>query len=233
MPLCDKYRGVENAYGYCVYRYVGGLRTRAEMEAACSLAEAWEPECRHAWVAGRMQLGTGFTTEDLLEACGPNPDCTFELIDFRPAEDPIEQMKLCAAHAGTYARDCAGHAMQRWWLTDPSAEAWGYVAQYTTPFADRVGYWLGVEVGCFDKGSCAGVGFVQQQCELTSAQFREKPTSCPLREKTPLNMPTPSSSQEPGRPPPPGTQGRPVGTHGPANGARPPGTPPTAPRPGG
>lgn len=196
MPLCDKYRDLENAYGYCVYRYVGGLRTVAEMESACALAGDWSSACHHAWVSGRMQPNTGFSTEELLAACGGNPDCAFELIDFRPEADPVEQMKLCAAHAGPYARDCAGHAMQRWWLTDPSAEEWAYLAQYTTPFADRVGYWLGVEVGCFSKGTCAGVGFVQQQCEQSLAQFQAKPATCPKREKAPLNMPLNSSATQ-------------------------------------
>ncbi|MFT4976170.1 MAG: hypothetical protein ACI8S6_002066, partial [Myxococcota bacterium] len=201
--MCDRYLGDDNTYGYCIYRYAGGMRTRAEMEEACGRAGPWEADCRHGWVAGRMQPGSGFETADLLDACGETPDCTFELIDFRPDPDPVVQIGLCAQHTGPYARDCAGHAMQRFWLTDPSPEAWQQVALSRMPFQDRVGYWLGVEVQCFQKGECMGAGPVLHNCQQTVSDFARNPARCPIRQKTPMQS-APSVQNptlQPGRPP--------------------------------
>lgn len=213
LPLCEKYRDDENTYGFCVARYANSLQTAAEMITACSTAGQWEPDCRHAWVAGRQQAGSGFTTAELLAACGEAPDCTFELIDFRPDPDPIVQITLCAEHTGPYGRDCAGHAMQRFWLTDPTPERWAEVAVARVPFQDRVGYWLGVDVACFQKGDCIGDGPVRHNCQQTVSDFQRNPARCPDRLK--MQMPKP-----------------PIQDTAPKPGGRPPGRPPGTPPPG-
>lgn len=227
MPLCDKYRDDANTFGFCVARFANSLPSIADMEQACSQAGEWEEQCRHGWVAGRQQHGSGFTTEELLAACGETPDCTFELIDFRPDPDPIVQITRCAKYTGPYGRDCAGHAMQRFWLTDPTPERWAEVAVARVPFQDRVGYWLGVEVACFQKGECVGDGPVRHNCQQTVSDFQRNPARCPNRQK--MQMPKPeihNNAPQPGAQPgtQPGQPGQP--------GQRPPGRPPGTPPPG-
>jgi len=228
MPLCDKYRGDDNTFGYCISRFANSLQTIAEMEAACVQAGDWEGDCRHGWVAGRQQPGSGFSTEALLQACGEAPDCAFELIDFRPDPDPVAQISLCAKHTGPYARDCAGHAMQRFWLTEPAEDAWARVATTPMPFQDRVGYWLGVEVQCYSRYACMGSGPTLHNCQQTVSDFQRSPARCPKRVKQPAH---PSSQ---GTPPsqPGGAATPPGGAQRPGGPGRPPGMPPGARPPG-
>lgn len=148
-----------------------------------------------------MQPDSGFETAELLDACGDVPDCAFELLDFRADPDPTVQIVRCAQHAGPYGRDCAGHAMQRFWLTDPSVDAWQAVSVARIPFQDRVGYWLGVEVFCYQKGECMGDGPMLHNCQQTVANFQKNPSQCPLRQKERLR-PLPANNQrQPGHGP--------------------------------
>jgi hypothetical protein len=225
IPMCDAYRDDENTYGYCIYRYAGGMRTRAEMEDACGRAGAWEADCRHGWVAGRMQPNSGFETAELLEVCKDVPDCAFELVDFRPDPDPAVQIVRCAQHAGPYARDCAGHAMQRFWLTDPSEEDWRAVAMARIPFQDRVGYWLGVDVFCFQKSECMGDGPVRHNCQQTVANFQKNPERCPPRKQERLQTQPTNNPRQPGGQPGSQPGGQPGSQPGGQAGGQPGGQP--------
>ena len=75
------------------------------------MAGEWERECRHAGLRRMNASSGGYPT--LLEVCGENIDCTFELLEPRPSTDVLEQIALCK-YTGDYGRDCTGHAMQRW-----------------------------------------------------------------------------------------------------------------------
>ena len=77
--------------------YISFQSCSAQANRLCPQAGEWETECRHAWVSGRMQPDSGYKTEDL-KVCGENPDCTFELIDFRPEKDILAQIDLCTNH---------------------------------------------------------------------------------------------------------------------------------------
>ena len=112
-PLSDD----ADLLGYCLYSLAGGFPAKSEMERLCGLAGDWEGDCRHAWVAGRMKDEENYETTELLEICGDNSDCSFEVLDFRPHPDLKEQLERCRRYAGTHHADCAGHAAQRWWGT--------------------------------------------------------------------------------------------------------------------
>ena len=170
------------------------------MLEVCLKAGEWERDCRHGWVSGRMNAVDQFSMEELLEACGQNPDCTFELLDFRPAEDPLTQLNLCSLYAGQYGRDCAGHAIQRWWLTDPDEEDLLRVTSTPTPYPDKVGYWIGVNVQCFSKGTCAGDPHFAHNCEKAVENFVRNPDLCPARTKTPMHPDSRSQDLAPFRP---------------------------------
>ena len=161
LPQCAPYAGDPSIYGFCISKHAGGIPSLQEMLEVCGKAGEWELDCRHGWVSGRMNNTDEFSTEDLLGACGNNVDCTFELLDFRPADEPLTQMALCTQYAGKYARDCAGHAMQRWWLTDPSEEEFQHLFQLAAAHAgcdydhDAVDYPATARLGHLKKRSAA------------------------------------------------------------------------------
>ena len=187
------------------------------MLTVCTQAGEWELDCRHGWVSGRMNNTDEFTIEELLSACGENPDCTFELLDFRPADEPLTQLSRCTQYAGKYGRDCAGHAIQRWWLTNPDEEEVLRVTSTPTPYPDKVGYWVGVNVQCYSQGTCQGDPHFVLNCEKAVENFSRNPDRCPARTKTPMHPGFRPQDQAPKLP------GQNQGVHAPGQGGHQPG----------
>jgi hypothetical protein len=232
IPQCDVYRGVPEAYGFCLYKFSGGFPNPEDVARICPLAGEWADDCRHSWVAGRMSPDSGYEIEQLLEICGSNADCTFELLDFRPAAEIDLQLERCRLYAMQHAPNCTGHAMQRWWLEEkPDAEEIARVASLPSAYPRKVGFWIAASVECYDVGTCEGSPAVQAACEGQATSFARKPENCPSKEKARLNTGGvgPDGGQlQPGEPMPPGTPpaaGRPPG--------RPVNSPGGAPAPGG
>jgi len=216
-------------YGYCVYRYVGGVQSVGELAKYCSGAGEWEEECRHAWVSGMMNGDTNLTTEVLLEACGGSVDCTFELIDKRLHPDVLIQIDRCARYAGRYAGDCVGHAMQRWYQSKPSLEEFERVVVFDKMYEDKVGYWAGAVVQCIGVGACPPTKSKKERgfCGIAVENFVRRPSQCPPMSKTPLphhNGTTPKNKKTATQPHANQPRGhRPPGSkHGPPNGVTPP-----------
>lgn len=224
---CDNYRTMPgDAYGYCLYKVAGGLPDVASVERVCGLAESWEDECRHAWVAGKMNEDSPYDMETLLGVCGDNADCAFELLDFRPADLIDTQLERCRLYAREHADNCTGHAMQRWWHAGVDAEEVARVAAMPTAFPRKVGFWIAASVQCDGVGSCEGNAAVQAACEGQSEAFSRKPHSCPSKTKAPLQPGSKPAGAVAGFSPGlPGGQQQP-GTQGPtASGPATPGTP--------
>jgi hypothetical protein len=234
LPQCKIYENTE-VYGYCVTKSAGGFRTVEDVERLCATAGDWEEECRHAWVAGRMHADSGVSTDVLLEVCGANDDCRFELLDFRPEDDVLIQMDLCRKHAGKHAPDCVGHAMQRWWQAGVDQAEIDRVAAAPTPYPNKVGFWIGVSVGCYGIGACPDDGQTGDFCRSTVENLSRNKNRCPTRSKKPLAHNRDRGPSGAGNPPSgsarPGTPGgrTPPKPRGKAPG-RPPGKP-AHPRP--
>jgi hypothetical protein len=196
---CRDYASDSTVFEYCLYSIARSYVDAEEADLQCSQAGEWDAECRHNWVSARMKLESGFSTEELVEACDGNDDCTFELLDFRPDPDLETQLKLCFKYAGRFRGDCGGHSVQRWWLTEPDEEEWMRVASLQTPFPEKVGYWLGVAVACEGIGNCAGAhSSVQETCQRHVDTVGRRPDRCPSREKKRMpgsNRETPSDEQ--------------------------------------
>jgi hypothetical protein len=186
IPQCDGYRAIPDTYGYCLYKLAGGLPDIDSVNRICALAGDWEGECRHAWVAGKMNADSPYAMDELLEVCGENDDCAFELLDFRPADLVDDQLERCRLHAGKHADNCTGHAMQRWKLRGVDAEEVARVAAMPTAFPRKVGFWIAASVQCDGVGTCEGNGAVQAACEGQSESFTRKPERCPANVKAPL-----------------------------------------------
>lgn len=186
IPQCEPYKDDEDVYGYCIYKFAGGFPNVDEVERLCPMAGTWEKECRHAWVSGRMNANSGMDMDFLLEICDGNPDCTFELIDFRPNPDVLIQMDYCIKHVGPYIRDCLGHAMQRWWYTKPDADEVARVAAVKSPYPDRIAFYVAASVACSDIGSCDGDSTMNSICLKNVANYKKFPNRCPAQEEKPL-----------------------------------------------
>ena len=182
-PPCKNYVAMPEAYGYCLYKFSGGFRSAKEIEHFCPQAGEWEMECRHAWVSGRMQPDSGYKTEDLIKVCGENPDCTFELIDFRPEKDILAQIDLCTNHVKKHIQDCVGHAMQRWWYTKPDAEEVARVLKNSSPVPDRVAFYAAASVQCSGIGTCEGDPYLVRICQKNMRHFKKYPKTCPPQEE--------------------------------------------------
>ena len=187
IPQCEAYKDDADVYGYCLYKFAGGFPSISEVDRLCPMAGKWEKECRHAWVSGRMQPNSGFDMDTLLAVCDGNPDCTFELIDFRPDSDVVTQIQYCIDYVGPYTRDCIGHAMQRWWYTAPSAEEVSRVASLSTPYPDRLAFYIAASVGCSNIGTCEGDARVQKICEKNVENYQKFPNRCPAQEEKPMH----------------------------------------------
>lgn len=223
IPQCDNYRTVPgDTFGYCLYKVAGGLPDIASVNRVCALADDWADECRHAWVAGKMNADSAYSMEALLELCGDNADCAFELLDFRPAELVDDQLERCRLYAGKHAADCTGHAMQRWKLAGVDAEEVARVVALPTAFPRKVGFWAAVSVQCDGVGTCEGNGAVQAACEGQVEAFTRKPQTCPGNVKAPLQPGKTPAAAVAGRSPGGGSGG------GAVTGPSTPGDPPVA-----
>ena len=220
IPQCAPYENDAKTYGYCLYKFAGGFPSIQEVDRLCPLAGEWEKDCRHAWVSGRMNSSSEYPTDVLLDVCQKNPDCTFELLDFRPDPDVVKQINYCVAHVGPYTRDCIGHAMQRWWYTKPNAEEVARVAKISTPFPDRVAFYIAASVACSNIGTCEGDVRMTKVCEKTAQHYKQYPKRCPAQEEKPMhgNLKPEQLRSKTGQSKPQ----KPIQKHGPSNGAKPP-----------
>ena len=187
MPQCARYEGQDpDLYGYCIYKYAGGFETIEQVNLQCGKAGTWENDCRHAWVAGRMNASSGVPMDTLLEVCATNADCAFELLDFRPSNEVTVQIKRCNKHAGEHAGNCIRHAMQRWYYTKPSASEVKRIAELPTNHPDKVGYWVAAIAQCQGVGECPQGTALGNRCQNTVDNFERVPSGCPAATKQPL-----------------------------------------------
>jgi hypothetical protein len=211
LPLCESYHYMEDTYGYCLYKMSGAFQSLEEVELWCGQAGQWEGQCRHAFVAGRMH-NAQWALEDLLKACGKgNPDCAFEVLDFRPSDDVLVQVKRCEEWTERHQADCVGHAAQRWWLASPAADDLSRVGLGAAAYPDKFGYYMAARVACDKVGACDGEASVKQFCENTVATFTREPTKCPVKGRSPLHSSMGGGpGQATGQPAQPGVPGQPA-----------------------
>lgn len=180
---CEPYRDVPNAWGYCLFSEVRTLVDPAAVGPLCAQAGSWRAECVRTWVTARLEPRSGFSTEALLQVCGDESDCALEVLDARASGDVADQIARCAAFAGTLGSDCAGHAMERWWLPGPSDAEIRRVAGLSTAFPDRVAFFIAASVVCEGKGTCDGEPALEAACEKAAGTFRADRMKCPGRRR--------------------------------------------------
>lgn len=199
VPACAAYLGHPETYGYCLYKQAAELPDAAAVERVCPAAGDWEAACRQAFVARWMRPDSGYSTDQLLALCKRAPDCAFELLDFRPMEDTAGQVARCEAHTGPFAEHCVGHALQRWYFTEPDAAGVEAMLALPTKEDRRVAFFVGAVVACRGIGACGGAPARAAACESAVTSFRDNPLSCPRDSRRPLGA-------GPGRPAEPGAE---------------------------
>jgi len=165
-------------YQYCIARYAPEIADVRQAERSCGMAGAWEKRCRRHWVSRRLEHGSGTPVSTLLEFCADDADCAFEVLDARPASDVLLQIERCGSHLGQLGRDCARHALQRWYLAGPDADELQRVAQSVSSYPRAVGSWLGACVACLEVGRCGGDGPARKSCDREARRLTNKPEGC-------------------------------------------------------
>ena len=200
---CQSYGSDSEVFGYCMVNQVA-LETSPEDAAAhCSMTGSWETRCRHRWVSVQRGDATTHSTSVLLDFCGEDSECAFELLEFRSVPDLDSQIGLCVTHTGTHVEDCIGHAVQRWWQEDPTEDELMAGARLEMPFPDKMGYFLAASIVCDGVGACEGAQEdVRSRCLHHVDTFRRNPDSCPSKEKAPMHGDNPDNFIDGGAPAP-------------------------------
>lgn len=149
---CGTYVDVgPDAFALCVSRVTRRLHDTTAMAAACdTLPDPASGACRMDWVMARRSEGQ--PASSLVEACGKNADCAFLMLDQDPAQDVLQQVKLCHTYTGDFAASCVGHAGARW----AKGNAWeGERERVVGQLDDKDAYIMGVQWGLVrGPGSC-------------------------------------------------------------------------------
>jgi hypothetical protein len=163
---CAPYGDVESLWEYCGLRELEALDSATEADAYCGGLGSWEGLCRTTWISSRLQPDSGVSREELLRVCAGAPDCAFEVLDWRPADDVLDQLEFCREHSAGQREDCAVHALERWAAGRPDAAERARIVAASTSYPKWVGEYLGVAIGCGGEGSCAGSPEVVRWCEF-------------------------------------------------------------------
>ena len=146
---------------------------------------------------------TPFTTETLLDVCGDNAECAFELLEFRSEPDLETQLKLCIDYTGPFVQDCMGHAVQHWWIEDRTREELLAAAHWelAEPYPETMGYWFAASVACDERVVCDEASdAVAVECERHKGSMTRKPHTCPTKEKSSMHGDNPDNYTDRGAP---------------------------------
>jgi hypothetical protein len=175
---CARYAQMADAHALCLRQQVATNRDPAAMAQTCARAGKGETACRAAWVWAFTPEEQGFSREVLLDACGDD-DCRMSVLDGRVEDDVVLQLGLCDRNAGVFEKDCAIHALARWWYTRPDPTEAGRLASSGAPFQDDQAQWLAALVVCRNLGACASWPLLAERCEAAVTELRADPHRCP------------------------------------------------------
>ena len=174
---CDAYRDAPDAFGYCITSGSQQLATAAEVDRLCRYAGELESDCRRAWVVERGPEA-GWTLAQVLAACGKSADCALEALDMHGSADVVEQIGNCRRYGGSLARDCAVHALARWWGAGTDAQELGRLASQDTGYPMLVAAYAAAGAVCGGLGYCLGTGEVKERCEELTPRFQGNMDLC-------------------------------------------------------
>lgn len=175
---CGPYAADPELLPHCLTRQSSALSSVAEVHAVCSLAGAYEAECRQLWTQRQLGVAHRRDRSALLDACGRFPDCAFEVVDMWPA-DTVDQQLIDCGVAGPYVHSCVRHTLNRWLSTDPDAAEVVRLGSEGRPMGELVAEYLAVRVGCDDVGHCVETSPLGADCQRLADVFAQNPGRCP------------------------------------------------------
>lgn len=109
--------------------------------ARCAELDAVEaPRCRADWAMSRLLAGRDVgDSRAIKEMCGADPDCIFRWLDEFGSRNVIEAVRECESEASRFAKDCVGHALERWSNNPVGATPGEVNAQLGPRFPEQVG----------------------------------------------------------------------------------------------
>ncbi|MCP4808788.1 MAG: hypothetical protein GY913_15930 [Proteobacteria bacterium] len=180
VPDCVAYASDPASFAYCAYNGGGRERWLEGARLRSSHAGAWSEACRESWAASPTHCGNDVA--GLLSLCETD-ECGFAVLDARGSADLLEQVDLCERHAGVYATDCAGHALQRWLIEGPEVAEVDALMARSGP--DVSGYWAGLAMVKLGEGGCDGADTFQppqvRACRQAQARCSQAPEWCEAR----------------------------------------------------
>ncbi len=176
---CGDYEAHPATWQYCVYDHIRTVETAERAGELCARTGMWEAACRETWVVDRLPASYGVATDTLLGVCGEHEDCTFQVLDSRPLDDVLEQVRQCQRHAPSFAFDCKGHALERWYDSAPDGDEIALVIAADTGLPERVGYFVGLSEACRGVGSCAMLTAGRPECLAVVEDIRSRKIHCP------------------------------------------------------
>lgn len=149
LPACAAYATSMEVYAYCVDREVTRIQDPDQARALCeTLPPVESAACRKMWVDQRMRSPQPPPPDALLAMCADMPDCKFAVIEFYREEDVLAQARQCRAHAGRFASDCVGHALQQWQMRRPDRADHARVIAGIPDYPHHVGNFVGLALAC-------------------------------------------------------------------------------------
>ena len=174
--LCGEYDRESSEYGYCLLQHVETVTNISEIEAYCGNAGSWQQDCRQSWAKHNAEK---YPLTDLINICGIDTDCAFEILDTKPDADVAVQIDRCRQYVYKYLPECVSHAMWRWYYTDPTAEEVARVAKIHSQASYQIGHTIAARVVCGGVGTCKGDQRVQRHCEQSIPEFQANKSRCP------------------------------------------------------
>lgn len=178
---CAEYAALPEARGLCLARRVDAAPDAAAALAVCQ-GEAREVEalCRQRWVEARL-MDRHTAADDLLRVCGAHQECVFEVLDARPTGTVAEQVLRCETAVPLYARDCAGHAVERWATAGPPEAEIVALRRGLDRYPDLWSSYVGIALVCGGHPGCDAVAIERHACEQSLAKARALATPCRTR----------------------------------------------------
>ncbi|MEC7985741.1 MAG: hypothetical protein VX278_11300 [Myxococcota bacterium] len=176
---CQKYEKGTDAFGFCLYKNSETMMSIPDVQAYCAYAGKWQSQCIYNWVVTKIAPDSGYATEELLQLCGDIKDCAFRVVDLRPQDDVLEQLRLCKSYVRRNVKDCSMHAMVNWWKQQPDAADVARLMQVSSEPLEEYGYYLAVRIHCDGVGTCAGSPVMNQRCEELGKGFASEKLRCP------------------------------------------------------
>jgi hypothetical protein len=175
---CNAFKDGLALWQYCLYHNVHALRTVEQQREICGRTGQWASACTEEWV--RAVGMPSLSWEVLMEVCGADDDCRFEVVDAQSGT-VWERLGRCMSWAGIYEDDCSRHALTTWWTREGSVRELAQVGRLALEPYDTIGEIMAFQAACRHTTTCDASPDAARYCEAKLTAYSSEPGKC-LRE---------------------------------------------------